>query len=354
MEELAALAQALLTILFLGGLALWAQWSRKNRGAEIGLIVTVLFISFLVMALGLLVGLVGLSNTVSDTGASPGLVVVSAAIILLAGLAGLALCVRPIRKVIAYSRVTTSYNEDPARKPFSASGGWWSDPPVFFALWAFANAMAFNAVFLLAFAVEPEGVGSTLSSTGRLSFFIFVIGELPFVVVALCGVGLGVRRSFRESLTRLGYGPITLPQLGIVALFIVGALLLSFAFDNLFSALQPGLYEQVGEVSNVLFSPEGLSPVSVILFALLIGIGAGLGEETLFRGALQPRLGIMLTSLLWAGIHVQYGPSVLLLDIFVLSVALGFLRRRINTTATFLTHAGYNFLSVMLAYFLGG
>ncbi|MCA1738682.1 MAG: CPBP family intramembrane metalloprotease, partial [Actinobacteria bacterium] len=89
-------------------------------------------------------------------------------------------------------------------------------------------------------------------------------------------------------------------------------------------------------------------------FALLIGIGAGLGEETLFRGALQPRLGITLTSLLWAGIHVQYGPSVLLLDIFVLSVALGFLRRRINTTATFLTHAGYNFLSVMLAYFLGG
>jgi hypothetical protein len=77
MEELAALAQALLTILFLGGLALWAQWSRKNRGAEIGLIVTVLFVSFLVMALGLLVGLVGLSNTVSDSGASPGLVVAS-------------------------------------------------------------------------------------------------------------------------------------------------------------------------------------------------------------------------------------------------------------------------------------
>jgi hypothetical protein len=56
---------------------------------------------------------------------------------------------------------------------------------------------------------------------------------------------------------------------------------------------------------------------------------------------------------LWASIHVQYGPSILLIYIFVLSVGLGILRRRVNTTATFLAHAAYNSLGVLLAYFFG-
>ncbi len=90
---------------------------------------------------------------------------------------------------------------------------------------------------------------------------------------------------------------------------------------------------------------------AAVLFALLIGIGAGLGEETLFRGPVQPVLGIFATSVLFASIHVQYGPSLLLGYIFVLSVGLGFLRRRFNATASFLAHAGYNFVSVMAAYF---
>ncbi|HLL38259.1 MAG TPA: CPBP family intramembrane glutamic endopeptidase [Rubrobacteraceae bacterium] len=365
MEELAALVQALLVILFFGGLSLLAHWGRKNRGAEVSLIVTVLFASFLVAALGAIVGIVGVSNAVSSSpvGASQGVVVGSSAIILLAGLAGIILCVPPLHKVVRRSRVAAGYSGDTTDEPVAAAGGrypestgfggWWSDPPIFFALWAFVIVMGFNLVFLLVFALEPEGVGSALSSTGRVSFFTIFFSQLPFVVVALCGVGFGVRRNFRESFVRLGYGPITLPQLGVVALFIAGALLISFAFDALFAALQPELFQRVGEVSEGLFSPEGLGPVAVILFALLIGIGAGLGEETLFRGALQPRLGILLTSLLWAAIHVQYGPSVLLVNIFVLSLALGFLRKRVNTTATFLVHAGFNFLTVLLAYLLG-
>jgi membrane protease YdiL (CAAX protease family) len=90
-----------------------------------------------------------------------------------------------------------------------------------------------------------------------------------------------------------------------------------------------------------------------VLFGLLIGVGAGLGEETLFRGAVQPVLGILPTSILFASMHVQYGPSLLLGYVFVLSIGLGLLRRRINTTASFLAHAGYNSLAIILAYFFG-
>jgi len=357
MEELAALVQVLLIVLFVGGLSLLAQWGRKNRAAEISLIVILLFLSSLMVAL--IVFMVALG--VIPAPGTPMLSASAAAVIVLAGFTGLVLCVPPLRKLTGRRGTTASYDvANPGRegltegRPFGdRAGDWWSDPPIYFALWLSVVVLASNAIFLLAFVLEPEPVDSILTSTGRYSPFTVLVGQLPLALIALCGIGLGVQRNFRESLVRLGYGPITLPQLGIVVLFVVGALLLSLAADALFSWLQPELFERVGEISRGLFSPEGLSPVSAILFALLIGIGAGVGEETLFRGAVQPALGITLTSVLWASLHVQYGPSLILGYIFVLSVALGILRRRINTTATFLAHTAYNSLAVLLAYFFG-
>jgi len=87
--------------------------------------------------------------------------------------------------------------------------------------------------------------------------------------------------------------------------------------------------------------------------ALALGVGAALGEETLFRGAVQPVLGIPLTSVLFASMHIQYGPSALLVFIFLLSIGLGLLRRHVNTTASFIAHAGFNTLGVLLSYLFG-
>jgi CAAX protease family protein len=339
------LVLVLLGILVVGGLSLLAHWGRKNRVAEILLLYALAILSLLVVMLGALVGLLGV---ISTWNLPPELFASSASIIVLAGLAGLALCVAPLRKVTRARRATSSY--EAAAEP---SGGWWSDPPTFFALWMFLVVLTSNLVTLLAFILMPEEIDSALTSAGRISLVTILLGQLPFVVVALCGVGFGVRRNLRETIARLGYGPIALPRLGVAALFIVTALLLSFAADALFAALQPDLYERVGEVSKGLFSPEGLSPVSAILFALLIGVGAALGEETLFRGAVQPALGITLTSILFASMHVQYGPSLLLGYLFVISVGLGLLRKRFNTTTSFLAHAGYNASGVLLTYFFG-
>jgi membrane protease YdiL (CAAX protease family) len=351
--------ETLLGILFVGGMSLLAQWSRKNPAAEISLLVILFSIPSVAIALVVLLAALG----VIPNQDGPVLSAVSAAIIVLTSLASIALCIPPLRKVVRRSQMTARYEEnaDYEESRLSKSqtfedrfnGGWWSDPPIFFALWIFVVVLAANVISLLAFALDPESVSSELSSIGRLSPFAVAISQLPLVIVAFCGVGFGVRRNFRETLARLGYGPITLPHLGIVALVVVGALLLSFAADWLFATLQPNLFEQVGEVSEGLLSPKGLSPAAAVLFALLIGLSAGVGEETLFRGAVQPRLGIVLTSVLWAAIHVQYGPSVILVYIFIFSLALGFLRNRINTTATFITHATYNFLTVLLTYFLG-
>ena len=361
MEQSGALAQMLLVILSVGVLSLLAHWGRKNRGAEFSLIFVVLLLSFLVLAAGGVVALVGWAGMTSASVLPQELSASSAVILALAGLAGLALCVPPLLSVtrrlkVSHEEVGAGGHAVEGGSPVERSsyGGFsWSDPPTFFALWMFVVVLTSNALTILAFALSPEAVGTVLASTGRVSPATIALSQVPLVVIALLGVGLGVRRNLRETLARLGYGSITLPQLGVVALFVAGALLLSFATDWLFGALQPDLFERVGEISEGLFSPEGLSPVSAILFALLIGIGAAVGEETLFRGAVQPALGITLVSILWASMHVQYGPSIVLVYIFVLSVGLGVLRKRINTTATFLAHAGYNALGVLLAYLFG-
>jgi uncharacterized protein len=234
------------------------------------------------------------------------------------------------------------------------NGDFWTDPPIFLALWLFTTVLlANNLVGILGFEQLNQVDAFSLGTGGRIPPVAILASQVPFVVIGLLGVGAGIRRGPRETLARLGYGPISPRHVGIVVLFIAGAFAISVAADALFSQLQPDLYRRVGEVSQRLFDPQGLSLVSAVLFALLIGVGAGLGEETLFRGAVQPVLGIPLTSVLFASMHVQYGPSLLLGYIFVLSIGLGLLRRYVNTTASFLAHAGYNTLGILTVYFFG-
>jgi membrane protease YdiL (CAAX protease family) len=325
----------LLVVAFVGGLGLLAQMARKSRGAEVTLIVVILALSVLIAALGTLTGL-GLLLMAADDGpqGSDRLTFAASGVAaLLVGVAGVGLCVPPLRRVTG-RRVENDF---------------WTDPPSFLAVWLFVMVLANNAVSLLLFNQLPNV--ESLFPAVRLSPGAVLTSQLPFVAVAALGVGLGVRRNVRETLARLGYGAISLRHLGIVVVFVGVALALSVGADALFAQLQPDLYREVGEISENLFDPAGLSLAGAVLFSLLVGVGAGLGEETLFRGAVQPKLGILATSVLFASMHVQYGPSLLLGYVFLLSVGLGLLRRHINTTASFLAHAGYNSLSILLVHF---
>ena len=311
-----------------------SHWARKNPGAEISLIVIVGFLSVLILGLAGLLALSQAAGTVPPDQFSPVLFTTVTVTFAVTGLAGLALCVAPLLKVVG-----------------RRSAGRFSDPPVFFAAWLFVVVLGVHLALIVAF----EQTAQLLSTTevSRVSLGAILTSQLPFVVIALFGVGLGVRRDLREVLVRLGYGRLSLSNLGVVVLFVAAALGLSFLSDALFSYLQPDLYGQVGELTTSLFSTEGLSFPAVLAFALLLGFGAALGEETLFRGVVQPVFGIPLTSLLFAALHVQYGPSVSLVYIFVLAVGLGLLRRYMNTTACLLAHAGYNGVGVILAYLFG-
>ena len=329
------LLASLAVTLFVGVLAVLAQWSRKSRRAEISLWIVLLFASLLVLGAGTLLVAARLSGEVPAELYPPGLLAITAGAVLAAGVVGVALCVPTLLKIVG-------------RRPPTFV----TDPPVLLTLWLFAMVLLTNNLIGIFGFDQLEEIGAfSLGTDGRLPVGLLLASQLPFVVVAILGVGAGVRRGLRPTLARLGYGPLGPKDVGVVAVFVVGAFTVSVGADALFREVQPELYREVGEISGTLFDPRGMGVGKAVLFALLIGVGAGLGEETLFRGAVQPVLGILPTSVLFASMHVQYGPSLLLGYIFVLSLGLGFLRRRFNTTASVLAHAGYNFVSVMAAYF---
>jgi membrane protease YdiL (CAAX protease family) len=82
--------------------------------------------------------------------------------------------------------------------------------------------------------------------------------------------------------------------------------------------------------------------------AIALGLSAGISEELLFRGAVQPRLGLLLATVLFAVGHLQYGLSVATLEIFVIGLVLGVMRARTSTTIAIVIHASYNALGVLL------
>src|SRR5919107_671705 len=175
------LLSSLATMVFIGILALLAQWSRKSRRAEISLLIVLVFLSLL-------------------------------------------LCVPTLLKIVR-------------GRP---NGDFWTDPPVFLALWLFATVLlANNLVGIIGFQQLNQVGAFSLGTAGRIPPVAILASQLPFVVIALLGVGAGIRRDARATLARLGYGSISLRQVGIVVLFIAAAFALSAAADALFSQLQP-------------------------------------------------------------------------------------------------------------------
>ena len=180
---------------------------------------------------------------------------------------------------------------------------------------------------------------------------LFSYNGLGMVILSFCGVGVYVSRKPRECMTRLGWVKPTGPQIGIGLLIILG----SFFYDYLWSLYAGNLHQDLGNklalYNSGTFAIVGGFHASVIL-ALATAIFAGVGEETLTRGALQPALGIVPAGLIHGALHGQFAHA----PIFILQVAgwsclMGIVRKYTNTTTTIIGHAGYNFVTTFLFSF---
>lgn len=187
---------------------------------------------------------------------------------------------------------------------------------------------------------ENEGVeGNTMLSLWTQ--------QVLTALLAFVGVGWLTRRDWRQSLERLGlYAPNVREWLIAIGVGL-GMVPVVLLIEALAGMLGLGMDADVERLTEQLLGGLFMSPLGI----LTIGLSAGLGEETLFRGALQPRLGLIMTSIFFALLHSQYGITLSTLVVLVLGFVLGWLRLRYNTTAAMITHAVYNMTLGLIAYF---
>ena len=198
--------------------------------------------------------------------------------------------------------------------------------------------LAFIWFFVFQYAFNPEpGDSVEVSIAYLLSQFIFMI------VLAFVLVGLGQWRDLRGSVSRLGLGNLNPRQVGIALLAVLGGFVVMGIGGGLTAWLQPDFNNEIQQTTD-----EITKNVSSVAGAVFFGLGAGASEEILLRGAIQPRYGIWITSLLFSLLHSQYGISFVMAGVFCMGVIFGFLRNRINTTAAILTHAVFNTIVVLL------
>lgn len=171
--------------------------------------------------------------------------------------------------------------------------------------------------------------------------------NLSFLIMAAIGVGWLAHRTFRGALYRLGIVAPTWRQ----ALFgiVVGLLMvpLVLLLESVATRLGLGTNADVEKLTEQLVGPLTMSVGGI----LTLGLAAALGEESVFRGALQPRFGLVLTTLLFALLHSQYGISFSTFAVFGVGLVLGLIRMRTNTTTSMLTHAVYNMSLGAISFF---
>lgn len=184
---------------------------------------------------------------------------------------------------------------------------------------------------------DPDDLTSAVTVASQ------VINVAFFILVAYVAVGTNIYRNGSEATSRLGIRWPTLPDLAVGVAAVIPAFMLSLVGSLLTLYFQPDVFEDLGDTMEEMSSGTEVTLVSVLIFA-----SAGLGEEILFRGAIQPRFGIVLTSAFWALVHTQYQFSFVVLGLFLVGLLFGLMRKYVSTTSAIIAHALYNAAVVLL------
>jgi membrane protease YdiL (CAAX protease family) len=170
-----------------------------------------------------------------------------------------------------------------------------------------------------------------------------VLQAVAFVAIAYIAAGYPYWRDLRGATERLGIVAPDARTIGIAIAATLACFVVAGLAGLAAQQVDPGLGESLDEVVD-----QMTAQVQNPLGAFVLGASAGAGEEAIFRGALQPRFGIVIPSLLFAMLHgPQYGFNLTLLGLFGVSVILGLERKYVNTTAAMITHALFNALQVL-------
>ncbi len=152
-------------------------------------------------------------------------------------------------------------------------------------------------------------------------------------------LGLGVRRPGRRGLAReigIGLAAGVAGWLGVIAvLFAIAALLYLLGAESILPTRAPEI------ITWVVALPVGVR--------IALSLSAGVVEELFFRGFLQPRVGIVLSSILFVLAHLSYDQPFLLIGVALLSLLFAFLVRwRQSLWAAVVAHATFDAIQLLI------
>lgn len=192
--------------------------------------------------------------------------------------------------------------------------------------------------------MDPEFFSRDRSASGQMLDLVY---DLAWTIpLALLLVGVPLLRTFREALGRLGVRPLGVRGL-VIGVAAAGVLWVVGTAVDLGTVWVWGVTgwprtdpELVDRLMGVALSPMG---------AVIAALAAGLGEELMMRGVLQPRFGWLLPNLAFTASHaLQYNLDALI-SVFVLGAILAAVRARWSTSEAIVAHGLYD-----LVLFLGG
>lgn len=207
-----------------------------------------------------------------------------------------------------------------------------------------ANMVMLNVISTFLLIGGLEGLAESYG-TRNLSINSLFFDMLIYILMALLGVGLFIRRNGPQVLVRLGLRFPTLKDWQIGVGMGVGLYAMLVFATSIWSILvPPEIIEQQTAASGELFAAFSAS----LLAGLALAITAGIGEEILFRGALQPVFGWWATSIFFTLLHIQYTLTPAAVIILLVSLGFGWVRKRYNTTTAIIAHAIYNAIPFIL------
>ena len=185
---------------------------------------------------------------------------------------------------------------------------------------------------LLSFAT---GTGRPLVDVGAL------VAQLAGEVLLACGaVGLWVARDAGAARERLGLGRIRARHALVAVAGLAAVLGINSGMEALEHARFPALWAADQGMGRLIAGDLSIAA------SIVLGVSAGVGEELLVRGALQPRAGLFWASVLFMAGHVQY-TWFGMITIALLGMALGLVRDRANTTTAIVVHAIYDIIAAL-------
>lgn len=173
---------------------------------------------------------------------------------------------------------------------------------------------------------------------------------LGFIALTALLSGCGIAYLVKDYSAQMGLDGLSKKQM---LLFIGIGLALIPLMQGLENVLLPLHSPQTREILTQIthaFKLNTTAPL-IVISAAVLGLFAGIGEEILCRGFLQPKFGLVLTALFFVVLHVHYGPTWILLELFAMAMVLGVIRQKVNTTAAIITHASFDFFVIVISNF---